>query len=192
VTARISGEDVNLSGIGGGVYEGSIRTSDLSVGVHVVELVAEKEGFEPGSGSESVTVETPTMILSLNLDESIRKGSRLTIDTEVRDVSDNPVEGVEVTATVGDVELELSEVGEGLYRVRLETKELEVGTYSVAVSAIKEGYESASTRETIEVVQGGGIPGFPNDSVFLGIILGIVALWLISQSTALRARLWRD
>ena len=186
VTARISGEDVNLSGMGGGVYEGSIRTSDLSVGDHVVELVAEKEGFEPGSGSESVTVETPTMILSLNLDESIRKGSRLTIDTEVRDVSDNPVESVEVTATVGDVELELSEVGDGVYRARLETKELEVGIYSVAVNAIKEGYESASTRETIEVVQGGGIPGFPNDSVFLGIILGIVALWLISHQPRAR------
>jgi hypothetical protein len=179
VTAIMGSEEVILSSLEEGVYEGSIETLGLSVADYIVELTAEKEGFESRSDSKSIKLKTPSIILSLNMDETVRKGGKLTIDAEIRDVSDNPLEDAKVTAAVGDLELELSEVGEGLYRVKLESKELEVGAYSLVVKAEKEGYESASIQETIEVAQSGGIPGSPNESIFLGISLGIITLWLI-------------
>jgi len=49
------------------------------------------------------------------------------------------VEGVDITATTGEIELPLIDRGGGQYPVRLEIKKLEIGVHSVAVTATKEG-----------------------------------------------------
>lgn len=126
VTASLGGEEVILLGIGDGIYEKSMETSLVSVGDHNIELSALKEGFEPGSDSETITLETPNIFLSLEMDETIRKGRKATITTEVRDISSNPVEGVDVTATISEIELTLTDMGGGQYQARFETKELEI------------------------------------------------------------------
>ncbi len=84
------------------------------------------------------------------MEETIRKGGKATITTEVRThTSSNPVEGVDVTSTTGEIELALSDRGGGQYQTRLETKELETGVHSVAVTTTKERYVSASTQQTL-------------------------------------------
>ncbi|UCH36911.1 MAG: hypothetical protein JSV76_04260 [Candidatus Bathyarchaeota archaeon] len=90
------------------------------------------------------------------LPESIGPGDTLTIGVNVTDIVGTPIDGAEVTATIGDLEIIyiLTQHGNGHYRVTIDTPIMTPGTYDVTVSVQKERYHRVrtSTQLVISVV----------------------------------------
>ena len=141
-----------------------------------------KEGFEHRSGSETITQDSQYIPSPGDGRDHQKRGKNDDNHRGQGYTSGNPVEGVDVTSTTGEIELALSDSGGGQYQTRLETKELETGVHSVAVTATKEKYVSASTQQTLEVEEGRGIPGFSDTFVLLG-LSRVLIMWLTSRKT---------
>ena len=90
------------------------------------------------------------------LPESIGPGDTLTISVNVTDIVGTPIDGAEVTATIGDLEIIyiLTQHGNGHYRVTLDTPIMTPGTYDITVTVQKEGCHRVrtSTQLVISVV----------------------------------------
>jgi len=183
VVASMGDATVELSGVGNGRYEGTVETGDLSVGEHDLSVRAEKDGYEPGTTILSFNVHTPALYVSVKLpSDTVRKGRKITLTAEVRDVSDNAVEGATVTSILSGQEMVLSEVGGGEYQIRIDTKEIEEGFYAIDVSAEREGYSAGIAQVSVTVEKPGGIPGFPYASIIIGLMIGILSLRLFVKS----------
>lgn len=93
---------------------------------------------------------TPTQIAS---------GDLLTVSAFVWDcvphsgACSRPIEGAQVTATIGDLEILflLSDQGKGYYQVTIQTPTLQKGEYSVVVTAQKLGYGSCQATQMLTV-----------------------------------------
>ncbi len=101
-----------------------------------------KEGFEHRSGSETITQVSQYIPTLGDGRDHQKRGKNDDNHRGQGHTSGNPVEGVDVTSTTGEIELALSDRGGGQYQTRLETKELETGVHSVAVTSTKERYTS--------------------------------------------------
>lgn len=106
---------------------------------------------------------------------SVTKGEKLGVSVHVEDEEASPVEGVSVTAVIGDYVVQLADVGGGDYQGQLETSDVREGQYEVIVAAEGSGYESAQDAVSL-TVKAAGIPGFPIMSVVSGILIGVVFL----------------
>lgn len=177
VTVLVGGISVELSDVGNGRYEGMVQTGDLSVGEHGLTVRAEKEGYEPGTTAQSVNVETPALYVTVKLpSDTVKKGREFTLTAEVRDISNNPVNGVTVSSTFDGQEMVLTEIGSGEYQIKINTKEYDEGFYTIDVLAVREGYLEGVAQESITLEKPAGIPGFPSISILVGIIIGITTL----------------
>jgi len=165
VTVLVGGISVELSEVGNGRYEGMVQTSDLSVGEHGLTVRAEKEGYEPGATTQSVNVETPALYVTVELpSDTVRKGREFTLTAEVRDISNNPVDGATVSFTFDGHKMVLTEIGGGEYQIIINTKEYDEGFYTIDVLAVREGYLDGVAQESITLEKPVGIPGFPSIS----------------------------
>ena len=177
VTVLVGDISVELSDVGNGRYEGMVQTGDLSVGEHGLTMRAEKEGYEPGTTTQSVNVETPALYVTLKLpSDTVRKGRELTLTAEVRDISNNPVDGATVSSTFDGQEMVLTEIGGGEYQIKIITKEYDEGFYTFDVLAVREGDLDGLAQESLPLEKPVGIPGFPSISIFVGLIIGITTL----------------
>ena len=81
------------------------------------------------------------------LPENIGPGDTLTISVNVTDIVGTPIDGAEVTATIGDLEIIyiLSQHSNGHYQVTLDTPIMMPGTYDITVTVHKEGYHLVRT-----------------------------------------------
>jgi uncharacterized protein YfaS (alpha-2-macroglobulin family) len=81
------------------------------------------------------------------LPENIGPGDTLTISVNVTDIIGTPIDGAEVTATIGDLEIIyiLTQHGNGHYRVTIDTPVMMPGTYDVTVTVQKEEYRLVRT-----------------------------------------------
>jgi hypothetical protein len=87
--------------------------------------------------------------------QTVNKGGNVTISVFVKDLLGNPVEGANVTATVGDLEILylLSDKGQGKYEVTIDTSILKEGTYEILVSAQKTGYRTNQALASLTATQ---------------------------------------
>ena len=177
VTALVGDTTYELSELGSGLYEGMVQTGDLSIGEHGITVRAEKEGYEAGATTQSVNVETPALYVTVKLpSETVRKGRGFTLTAEVRDISDNPVEGATVSSTFDGQEMVLLDSGGGEYQIEINTKEYDEGSYTIEVLAEREGYIDGGAHESVTLEKPAGIPGFPLISVIVGLIIGFSIL----------------
>jgi hypothetical protein len=177
VTVLVGGISVELSDVGNGRYEGMAQTGDLSVGEHGLTVRAEKEGYESGTTTQSVNVETPSLYVTVKLpSDTLRKGREFTLTAEVRDISNNPVDGATVSSTFDGQEMVLTEIGGGEHQIKINTKEYDEGFYTIDVLAVRDGYLDGVAQESITLEKSAGIPGFPSISIIVGLIIGITTL----------------
>jgi hypothetical protein len=177
VTVLVGGTTAELFEVGSGRYEGLVQTGDLSIGEHGLIVSAEKEGYESGTTTQSVNVETPVLYVTLMLpSDTVRKGREFTLTAEVRDISNNPVDGVTVSSTFDGQEMVLTEIGGGEYQIKINTKEYDEGFYTIDALAVREGYVDGVAQESITLEKPAGIPGFPSISIIVGLIIGIMTL----------------
>ena len=108
--------------------------------------------------------------------ETVRKGRDLTLTAEVRDISNNPVDGATVSSTFDGKEMGLTEIGGGEFQTKINTKEYDEGLYNIDVLAVREGYFDGVANESITLEKPAGIPGFPSISIIIGLIIGIMTL----------------
>jgi len=179
VSASVGSARVELSQRGNGRYEGTIQTRDLHIGEHQIVVTAEKEGYEPGAATQTITVKTPALYIAVELPSTtMRKGGKITLNVEVKDVSNDPINGATVTSTIEEQEIVLLEKGNGEYQTKIDTKELEEGPYTIDISAEKEGYSPGISQVSVTVEKAASIPGFPYLSIIVGLLFGIFTLWL--------------
>jgi len=108
--------------------------------------------------------------------DTVRKGREFTLTAEVRDISNNPVDGAIVSFTFVGQEMVLTEIGGGEYQIIINTKEYDEGFYTIDVLAVREGYLDGVAQESITLEKPVGIPGFPSISTIVGLIIGITIL----------------
>ena len=133
--------------------------------------------YEAGATTQSVNVETPALYVTVKLpSETVRKGRGFTLTAEVRDISDNPVEGATVSSTFDGQEMVLLDSGGGEYQIEINTKEYDEGSYTIEVLAEREGYIDGGAHESVTLEKQAGIPGFPLISVIVGLIIGFSIL----------------
>ena len=181
VTVLVGGTTAELFEVGNGRYEGLVQTGDLTMGEHGLTVRAEKDGYEPGMTTQSVNVEKPSLYVTVKLpSETVRKGRDLTLTAEVRDISNNPVDGATVSSTFDGKEMGLTEIGGGEYQTKIYTKEYDEGLYNIDVLAVREGYFDGVANESITLEKPAGIPGFPLISIIVGLVIGITTLRMTS------------
>lgn len=109
-------------------------------------------------------------------------GNDVTIYARVTDDAGHALDGVTVTATIGDLEIlfHLADHGDGNYQGTINTSIVHEGTYLIAVTAQKEGYKAdqISLMLTVTSTTVGAIEGIVTDSEggpLTGLLVGIVS-----------------
>ncbi len=154
VTATIGDFEVLIlfSDQGNGDYLAEIDTSIVGRGSHEIVVTAEKEGYGPSQTSVTLTVETLRMQMTIQLSkETVRRGDRLGVSANIKDLAGNYVQGATVTVYLDDKAVDLVDQGDGEYQVDIDTSDVQQGTYTIIVSAHKDGYESTDVSETLKV-----------------------------------------
>ena len=137
---------------GNGDYQAEIDTSIVGKGAHEIVVTAAKEGYESGQTSLTLTVETLRMQMVMQLsDETVRRGDSISVSAAIEDLAGSPVEGATVTVYIDDKAVDLTDQGDGEYQVDVDTTDVQEGTYTIIVSAHKEGYEPTDVSEILMV-----------------------------------------
>jgi hypothetical protein len=120
-----------------------------------------------------------SLIASTRLSAStLTEGTALEVTVSITDQDGGSVSDAEVTAAFNDMSFVLSPKGSGGYETSLSTVDLEAGTYSVIVEALKPGFQEVTDSSSV-VIQSApsqpdsptgptGIPGFPMLSILMG------------------------
>jgi hypothetical protein len=115
----------------------------------------------------------------------ISVGHDVIISARVTDDAGNALDGVTVTATIGDLEIlfQLTACGNGNYQGTINTSMVHEGTYEIMVSAQKEGYKPVQVSLTLIVMSPllGGIEGIVTDHD--GIPLAGMRVGIVSGTT---------
>jgi hypothetical protein len=84
---------------------------------------------------------------------TIARGDNVTIFALVEDEAEKPIGQATVTATIGDLEILflLADQGDGNYQGSIDTSIVKQGTYTIVVTAQKEGYEPSQSSLTVTV-----------------------------------------
>jgi len=154
VTATIGDLEVLIlfSDQGNGNYQAEIDTSIVGKGAHEIVVTAEKEGYESGQTSLTLTVETLRLQMVMQLsDETVKRGDSISVSATVEDLAGSPVEGATVTAYIDDKAVDLTDQGDGEYQVDVDTSDVQEVTYTIIVSAHKEGCEPTDVSEILIV-----------------------------------------
>jgi len=185
-TAQPSGQQA-LSGVSG--MDGIVTFNEIIAGDYTIQV--SKSGYE--TSSKLVTViegETTTQIIQL-------KEQVGTIKIIIMDAQGKPVSGATVASTSqpggqsslsgtsgSDGSVIFSDVKLGSYTFQASKNEYKTKTGSVSVEA-GETAELTITIEKeapeVEEKPGGGIPGFPYESIVLGLVLGAFMLWMMQR-----------
>ena len=85
--------------------------------------------------------------------QTATRGETVTVSAIVKDDAETLIEGATVTAAIEDLEvlIILSDQGNGNYRGAIDTSDINEGTYSLVVTAQKEGYKSAQTPVNLTI-----------------------------------------
>jgi len=152
VIAEVDGRIVDLSDVGGGNYEGALEITDFMEGTYGVYITAEKDGYGSAETTHALTVEAIQLQVDMQLStDTVTRGEVMTVSATITDVGGRPIGGAIVTVYIGDIALDLAEIGDGSYQVTVETSNIQEGTYTVIVAAHKEGCESGQTSENLTV-----------------------------------------
>jgi hypothetical protein len=128
-----------------------------------------------------------SLVASTTLSAStLTEGTALEVTVSITDQDGGSVSDAEVTATFNDMLFVLSPKGSGGYEASLSTDDLEAGTYSVIVEAIKTGFQGVTDSSSV-VIQSApsqpdspigqtGIPGFPMLSILMGAALATLTV----------------
>lgn len=129
---------------GNGNYQAEIDTSVVGGGAHEVVVNAEKKGYESSLTSVILSVETLRMQMAIHVSErTVKRGDSVRVSADITDLAGNPVEGATVTVYIDEKAVDLIDEGDGEYQVDVDTSDVEEGTYTLIVSARKEGCEDA-------------------------------------------------
>lgn len=182
-TSQPSGQST-LSGTTGS--DGSTTFSDVKIGAYTFQ--ASKSGYETNSGSATTTTDETTT-LTINIEEIELFG---TLKITIEDVKNNPLSGVTVSSTSqpnGQSTLSRTTGSDGLVTFT----DVKLGSYTFQAEkseyVTKSGSVSAKAEETAELTitlekeakGGGGIPGFPYESIILGLVVGVILLWIFQR-----------
>jgi len=130
---------------GNGNYQAEIDTSVVGRGAHEIVVNAEKEGYESSVTSITLRVETLRMQMTIYLSErTVKRGDSVRVSAGIMDLAGNTVEGATVTVYIDEKAVDLIDQGDGEYQVDVDTSDVEEGTYTLIVSAHKEGCEDAT------------------------------------------------
>ena len=152
VTAEVDGRTIGLSDVGGGNYEEALEITDFMEGTYGVYITAEKAGYGSAETTHTLTVEALQLQVDMQLStDTATRGEVMTVSATITDVGGRPIGGAIVTVYIGDIALDLAEIGDGSYQVTVETSNIKEGTYTVIVAAHKEGCESGQTSENLTV-----------------------------------------
>lgn len=100
-----------------------------------------------GQGSNKITVfRTPTAIFANDM--IMNRGDSRILEIFLRDVNNNPVKNMQINASIGDIEYNLTTNGEGIARLVLD---LDVGEYIVKYDFNNPNYISSSSQSRILV-----------------------------------------
>lgn len=150
VTANLAGRTVVLGEfLVPGAYASIIDISDL-VGEFTFYVRAEKPGLGVAIKSDTITITGVLRASAWAEPSEAAEGDVITAFVQVLDFSGRPVEGANVTITVGAEELEAGEVGGGLYKAEISTAGLS-GHVTASFTVEKEGYISCSGSFAFEV-----------------------------------------
>lgn len=128
-----------------------------------------------------------SLVASTTLSAStLTEGTALELTVSISDQDGGSVSDAEVTATFNEISFVLSPNGSGDYEASLSTNDLEAGTYSVIIEAIKTGFQGITDSSSV-VVQSApsqpdsptgqtGIPGFPVLSILMGTSLATLTV----------------
>jgi len=85
--------------------------------------------------------------------DRVFQGDNVTVSAIIKDDAENLIEGATVTATIGDLEILflLADQGNGDYQGTIDTSIVKQGTYTIVVTAQKEGYEPSQSSLTVAV-----------------------------------------
>ena len=166
--------------------DGSVTFTDVKIGAYTFQ--ATKSGYISETGS--VTAKTDeTTTLTINIEKIELFG---TLKITIEDVKNNPLSGVMVSSTSqpsGQSSLSGTTGSDG----SIAFGDVKLGSYTFEVSRsgyiAKSGTINAKPGETSELTitlekeekGGGGIPGFPYESILLGLALGVLILWIFQR-----------
>jgi len=162
--------------------EGSYSESYAPTETGLWNIKASWEGDTTHTGSTSQT-------LSFTVVESQPPSSLKII---IKDEQNNPISGVAVSATSkpsgqpslsgttdSDGSVTFTDVKQGSYTFQASKSEYATKSGSVSAKA-GEAAELTITLER-EAKGGGGIPGFPYESIILGLVVGVLLLWMLQR-----------
>lgn len=152
VTVYIDDKAVDLEDRGDGAYQVDIDTSDVEEGTYSIIVSAHKEACESVDVSEVLVVETRALRVTIQLSiDTATQGDIITVSATVTDLTEKPIEGATVFATLGHKTITLSDQGNGNYQGSIDTFDVDEGTYLITVTAEKESCESAQNNETLTI-----------------------------------------
>jgi hypothetical protein len=137
------------------------------------------------------------VILSLTVsstisDSTINEGDSVTVNAHVTDQDGEAVTDAEIRGTFNEKNFTLIHKDQGRYESTLSTEEFIEGIYNITIRVEKEGYQSITDTNTIEVKKeqisqtdngssnSTGIPGFQFQSIVLGFILSIILISILN------------
>jgi len=145
------GRDITVSRLSWAYWDGSSWVPVDSLIDADGYLVANTTHFSVWTIVEIVPLQISAAQLSA---ETVTQGETVTISATVKDESNNPITGATVTATIGDTTITLTDQGDGNYQGTIETSTLEPDTYSITLTARKDGYipDTAALSLTVQAV----------------------------------------
>lgn len=137
------------------VYTEMLAYWDQTTGV-LLELFINKssptESWTGGYKAIETNLWSPILQATIELSsETVTRGGPITVSATVEDLAGNPIEGATVTVYVGDKAVDLRDLGDGYYEVDVDTSDVIEGTYTIIVSAHKEGCESTDVSGMLTV-----------------------------------------
>jgi len=116
--------------------------------------------------------------------EDVIVGDLVTVTVNLEDDQGNPIIGAYVRTVLGEIVIDLSDQGGGVYSGSINTEGLEEGSYEVVVMAEKDGYLPAKSSRTLSIRESAETPWM----LYLGVIAVIIVI-VVAVVIVYRARL---
>jgi hypothetical protein len=164
-TTPIAGGSVSYSWIGGtgdlywneeeSSYTGMFMVSGVPIGSHQVLLRATSDNYKSVNTQLLIEVKQISTDLVPYGNEtvlSVISGDYLNVTVYLNNTDlDLPVDGANLTYSVGSVTGNLTDLGSGFYSANVSTEALEIREWGLSISSFKEGYEPSLIRFTIQI-----------------------------------------
>ena len=147
------GTSLNITELGNGVYQLDIATNGLNASLYSFNINASKYLHLNQTVLADILLAPIPVRIEMDMTPADPEwGDLITITANVTDARNgNPIDGAHVNVTIMEQVHELTNIGNGLYRIVIDTKSFDAGEHTIVITFQEDNYETRKKSFQIRV-----------------------------------------